>query len=139
MTERALSEIDVAAGGLLLRRDGDDVRIAVVHRHRFDDWALPKGHAEADEGLREAALREVREETGCSAKLGRMLEPVSYLAAGVPKLVVFFEMELVSEGGPLDPDEVTEVHWLSPTEAHARLSYPSERTLVRAALGPIDE
>lgn len=135
----ALREIDLAAGGLLLRDgDGGERELAIVHRHRHDDWALPKGHPEPDESLAQAAVREVREETGCEGAIVRMLEPVSYLAAGVPKLVVFFEMELVREGGVLDPDEVEALHWMTPRRALGALSYPADRQLVSGVFGLAD-
>ena len=49
-----------AAGGIV-ERDG---LIAVVHRPRYDDWSLPKGKLDRGESWEDAALREVREETG---------------------------------------------------------------------------
>lgn len=128
--ERALSEIDLAAGGLLTRGAGTALEVAVVRRSRHDDWVLPKGHPEAGEDLRAAALREVREETGCEARILRLLPPLSYLVGETPKLVVFFEMTCTSEGGALDPNEVSELRWLPPAEAAARLTHTSERALL---------
>jgi len=134
---RALSEIDLAAGGVLLRDAGEGAPalIAVVQRSRHDDLTLPKGHPERDESLADAALREVREETGCDAEIVRMLEPCSYLSAGVPKLVVFFEMRLLAEGGALDPHEVEALHWLTPQQAVDALSYPTDRALLASVFG----
>ena len=51
-------EVD-AAGGLVSNRRGDYLLI-----QRSGLWDLPKGHREADEDIRETALREVQEETG---------------------------------------------------------------------------
>ncbi len=54
-----------AAGGLVVRRGGDDtVRVVLVHRPRYDDWSFPKGKQRRGETLLAAGLREVREETG---------------------------------------------------------------------------
>lgn len=49
-----------AAGGVLY--DGD--RVLVLRSARYGDLRLPKGHIEDDESTREAALREVAEESG---------------------------------------------------------------------------
>jgi 8-oxo-dGTP pyrophosphatase MutT (NUDIX family) len=48
------------AGGVLVDRD----RVLVLRSARYDDLRLPKGHIEDGEAPREAALREVAEESG---------------------------------------------------------------------------
>src|SRR5919201_5877967 len=68
-----------AAGGVVQRPSADGAcEIAVVHRPRYDDWSFPKGKLDGGEGWEEAALREVREETGLSCRLLRELTPVGY-------------------------------------------------------------
>ena len=115
-----------AAGGVIIR----DGKVAVVHRDRYDDWSLPKGKLDAGESFEEAALREVREETGLECELGRELEPVSYVdQKGRPKLVRYWLMEVT--GGDFEAnDEVDEMRWLEPAEAVQLLSYPHDRELV---------
>ncbi|NHN58708.1 MULTISPECIES: NUDIX hydrolase [Halorussus] len=70
---------NVAAGadrwvGALVR-DGDG-RVALVSNRWSDGWVLPGGDVESDETLREAVVREVREETGVDATVERPLEVV---------------------------------------------------------------
>ena len=115
-----------AAGGVIIR----DGKVAVVHRDRYDDWSLPKGKLDAGESFEEAALREVREETGLECELGRELEPVSYVdQKGRPKLVRYWLMEVT--GGDFEAnEEVDEMRWLVPAEAARLLSYPHDRELV---------
>lgn len=115
-----------AAGGVIIR----DGKVAVVHRDRYDDWSLPKGKLDAGESFEEAALREVREETGLECELGRELEPVSYVdQKGRPKLVRYWLMEVT--GGDFEAnEEVDEMRWLAPAEAARLLSYPHDRELV---------
>ncbi len=124
--------VDRAAGGVVYdHRDGKTV-VAVVHRPRYDDWALPKGHVDAGESWEETALREVAEETGVEARIEGPPHPVAYmLDEKTVKLVVIFPMSRVADlGTPPDPAEVDEVRWLDPQEALTRLSYPAEADLV---------
>ncbi len=132
---------DFAAGGLVERRVGNRVEIAIVARHRYGsdgrgDHALPKGHLEPNESWPQAALREVEEETGCRCEIVGPPSPVAYMAAGVPKLVVFFPMRCLAEGGIQDTAEVREVEWLTPAAALSRASYPVERDLIRSTYFP---
>lgn len=128
-------EVELAAGGLLLRNQGAMVQLALVRRPRYSDIALPKGHPHPGESLEHAALREVLEETGCRAGIERMIEPVSYLVEDRAKLVVFYLMRCMECGKPRDQEEVSEVLWLPPSEAVSRMTYASERALVASTLG----
>jgi 8-oxo-dGTP diphosphatase len=123
-----MDEPEVRAAGGVVRRDG---RIAVVHRPRYDDWSLPKGKLDPGETWEEAALREVREETGLECELGAELSSASYHdRKGRSKLVRYWLMEPV--GGEFAPnDEVDELRWLTPAEAAALLTYPRDKELAQ--------
>jgi 8-oxo-dGTP pyrophosphatase MutT (NUDIX family) len=50
----------LAAGAAVWRRSpSGDVEVAVIHRPRYDDWSLPKGHVHSGELLPVTAVREV--------------------------------------------------------------------------------
>jgi len=124
---------EVRAAGGLVARDG---RVLLVHRPRYDDWSLPKGKLDEGESWEDAALREVREETGVLAQLGDELPPVHYTDnRGRPKTVRYWVMtpDEVPDFAP--NDEVDELAWLDPDVAAERLSYPHDRDLVRAWAG----
>lgn len=120
-----------AAGGLLWR-DGKDGkrRLAVVHRPHREDWSLPKGKLEVGEGWEAAALREVEEETGCKARIVSFAGVVHYVPRRTPKVVVYWNMELVKEGPLEHLEEVDEVAWLTREEALKRLDHETERELL---------
>ncbi len=125
----------VAAGGVVVRRDDAGRRtLAVIHRPKYLDWSLPKGKLEPGEGWQEAALREVEEETGFQAKVGRELSRISYRdRKGRSKLVRYWLMEPV--GGEFAPGpEVDELRWVNGDEAEELLTYEHDRALVREAL-----
>jgi 8-oxo-dGTP pyrophosphatase MutT (NUDIX family) len=130
----------LAAGGIVERREGDALRLAVIHRTRYTDrhgapgdWALPKGKLDAGESLADAARREVLEETGCRAEIVGPAFFSEYEVAGVPKVTVFFRMTFQEEIGPRDASEVRSVHWLPLDEARARLTYDKEREVLDQA------
>ncbi len=107
-------------------------RLSGAHHTR-----LPKGIVEADETPERAALREVKEETGLT---GRVLAPLgtvdySYREQGdrVAKQVHFFLMEPAgAEPGPRD-GELARVYWCPIESAAERLSFETERRVVRLA------
>lgn len=122
-----------AAGGLLWRRKSDGLEIALVHRSRYDDWALPKGKLNHGEPWVEGALREVKEETGYDARVLGFAGAVAYETSKGPKVVRFWNMTTAGEDrSEVDSSEVAEVVWLSPRRAMEQLSYRLEKVMVAA-------
>jgi 8-oxo-dGTP diphosphatase len=125
-----------AAGGVVI----SEGRVALIHRPKYDDWSLPKGKLDAGESWEEAALREVREETGVPCRLLDELPGSSYADnRGRPKTVRYWRMEPDGEPGEIDVSEVDELRWVAPAEALALLSYARDRDVVAAALRAQDQ
>ena len=125
-------KVIVAAGGVLWRAEADGSRrVAVISRSRYlNERSLPKGKLEKGESFDEAALREIEEETGCEARIVGFVGSVDYWVKKRPKVVVFFDMELVKET-PFEPnDEVDALEWVDPHEALPTLSYELERDIL---------
>jgi 8-oxo-dGTP diphosphatase len=123
-----------AAGGVVWREEEGGLRVAVIHRPRRDDWSLPKGKLDEGEGWEAAALREVREETGCTVKLGGFAGSTWYVPGRTPKVVLFWNMTLVKEGALDAGDEVDELRWLRVRAALERLDHESERQVLSRAV-----
>lgn len=123
----------LAAGAVLWRRsdDGAEPEVAVIHRPRYDDWSLPKGKVDAGENEPVTAVREVHEETGYGAHLGRRLASVSYPVEeqGIKK-VRYWAARTID--GQFTPNaEVDELKWLPVSAALKQLDYPHDRKVLR--------
>lgn len=123
----------ILAAGAVLWRPNHDLsvpEVAVIHRPRYDDWSLPKGKVDPGETEPVTAVREVREETGYSAHLGRRLTSVSYpVEQGIKK--VRYWAARVDHGAFSPNDEVDELKWLPVAEAAKQVDYPHDRKVLR--------
>ncbi|WP_328720814.1 NUDIX hydrolase [Streptomyces sp. NBC_00247] len=125
----------VAAGCVLWRRSPYDggLEVCLVHRPRYDDWSHPKGKLKRGEEPRDAAVREVLEETGHHCEPGAALPMLRYEVNGHPKEVFYWEAP--ATGGAFVPnDEVDRVAWLSPAAARDRLTRPADRVPLDAMI-----
>jgi 8-oxo-(d)GTP phosphatase len=136
---------EVLAGGAVLWRsapaDGS-LQIALVHRPRYDDWSLPKGKLDSGEHLLTCAAREVEEETGFRAVLGRPLGeqryPIEVKGEPATKVVRYWAARAL-DGGFTANEEVDELEWLSVEGATSRLTHVRDREMVeRLAERPHD-
>ncbi len=120
-----------AAGGIIWKLEGKEKKLAVVHRHKHKDWSLPKGKVDPGESWKKAALREVLEETGCVGKIKKFAGSISYTLDGIPKVVMFWHMDIKSSEPETMNGEIDEVRWLSVDEAIKILDYEDEIELLQ--------
>ena len=125
----------LAAGAVLWRpQDGTGApEIATIHRPRYDDWSLPKGKVDPGETEPVTAVREIEEETGFRAHLGRRLMTVSYPVDQGIKKVCYWAARCVSGEFSVNA-EVDELSWLPADQAMKALSYPHDRKVLRRFL-----
>ncbi len=130
---------EFSAGGVVVR-DGECVVIVPTRRAADGSavLALPKGHPDGDESASDAALREVREETGVEAELVDKLGDVRYWymrdGRRIAKVVSFFLFEY--RGGELEDHdhEVEQARWMPLEQAARELTYKGERGMAARAL-----
>lgn len=130
----------LAAGCVLWRRAerSGELEVCLVHRPRYDDWSHPKGKLKRRESARDAALREVLEETGHRCTLGAALPTVRYAVNGRPKEVAYWAAE--ATGGAFTPcAEVDRVSWLAPAAARERLTRDHDRDVLDAWLAGLPD
>lgn len=134
---------EVSAGGIVIREHRGGLEVAIIARYNRGgrlEWCLPKGHPEGREDHREAATREVEEETGIAGEILEPLGSIDYWFTvsqhRVHKTVHHYLLR--ATGGELttenDPDqEAVDVAWVRLEEVARRLSFANERRIVDLA------
>jgi nucleoside triphosphatase len=125
--------IEAAAAGLVRRKDG---KLLFAKSPKWSNkWVIPGGHIEPGESIKDAVIREVKEETQLDSKFitillsGEMINPSNYKRQAH---FVYFTCLLSTdqEEPQLDNNELVEYKWLTAEEAlHLDLSYPNESVL----------
>lgn len=127
-----------SAGGVVLH----DGKVLTIKWRTKNAIELPKGKLDPGESAEDAALREVKEETGYDVRIISALPSVSYefdLEDGIHyhKIVHFFLMELANSDAPIperEEQETFDTLWLSFDDALRLLTFEDSRELLRRAL-----
>lgn len=126
--------VERSSGGAVLAILDGVPHLAMIATREGTRWGLPKGAAYQGESSEQAALREVREETGLEAEVVVPLETIEYFfrADGtlIRKFVDFFLM--AHRGGRLAPQlsEVDDAAWVPLERAVEQSSFHSERAII---------
>ncbi|CAB4916225.1 unannotated protein [freshwater metagenome] len=142
------TELEFSAGGVVIRvvESGPECVVIIPSRRAAGGrqvLALPKGHPDGDETAEQAALREVREETGVQAEVVEPLGTVGYWyqreGRRIRKKVDFFLLRHL-EGNPDEhrDHEIDQARWMGLDEAAGALTYPGDREMVRLAASKLD-
>jgi 8-oxo-dGTP diphosphatase len=125
----------LAAGGIVLRRD-TPLRFAVVRLRKRNEWVLPKGKLDDGETPRDAAEREVLEETGHAVDVHEFIGTLVYESGGRSKVVHYWRMDAGDKPVRELMSDIREVDWLPLEAALDRLSRGYERAFLEN-VGPI--
>lgn len=151
---------EFSSGGAVYKKDGNKVLWLVTASQASTlypkiIWRLPKGwiddkgegipgrmasgETKADENsLREAAIREVKEEGGVEAKIIAKIRTEKYFfkhpeRGPILKFVTFYLMEWVKDLPEGYGMETSEILWLPIDEALKKVSYSSEKKILQEA------
>jgi len=136
MTDSAKGPAPILAAGGIVLRGNSRPRIAIVRLRREKAWVLPKGKLMPREHPRDAAKREVMEETGHDVTVHEFLGSMSYAVEGKVKIVQFWLMRAM--GPPVHElmDDVKAVKFVPLKEAIKTLSRLHEKVFL-THVGPI--
>jgi 8-oxo-dGTP diphosphatase len=136
MTDSAKSRAPILAAGGIVLRGTSRPRIAIVRMRREKAWVLPKGKLLPREHPRDAAKREVLEETGHHVTVHNFLGSTAYAVEGGIKIVQFWRMQAVGPQVYELTDDVKAVKWLPLKQAIETLSRPHEKVFL-THVGPM--
>jgi 8-oxo-dGTP diphosphatase len=91
----------LVAVGVLVEHDGKYLLIKRKKPPAAEHWAVPGGKVEYGETLENAAIREVKEETGLDIQLGEILAIVQVFREGFHYVIIDFRGKVI--GGKLEP------------------------------------
>ena len=131
---------EVSAGGVVYRREGDLIEVVLASRRTRRGqlaWGLAKGGIEDGEDHEQAAVREVREETGYDAEIEASLGETKYFYVWedtrIRKTVHFFLMRCTGGDPDERDDEMEEIRWFPLDRALKRAAYRGERDVLQRA------
>lgn len=125
-------DFEFSAGGVV-KRESEVLLIKTKDLKGNEVWTFPKGKIERGETSKEAALREVSEETGFSCRIESELDEVKYFFRREDKLVIkkvkWFLMSPLRKKGP--PDfEVERILWSDYDTSMNLLKYETDLMLL---------
>ncbi len=143
----AINEVvrEPTAGGVVFRRSNgkpSDVEILLIADSK-GRWTIPKGHIEEGETARQAAEREIREETGLQEmKMLDFLGKINFrYRRGSSLVLMTTEIFLVKAAGKSEsvkPEKwMTSLAWLAAPEALDKIEYDDIGKLILLALKKI--
>ncbi len=127
---------EFSAGGVVYRKN-EEGKLEILLIRVKTRWSFPKGNIEKGEPKDQAALREVKEETGVDAEIVEYLGEVDYWYSmgltRIHKFVYYYLMKYA--GGDIVPqkEEIDEAKFIPFEEVEKTLSYPTDKEVFQRA------
>jgi 8-oxo-dGTP diphosphatase len=119
------------AGAIVVRAGKTGPRILLVTARRNpDNWIFPKGHVEAGETLKAAAVREALEEAGVEGQVVAAAGKMTFEFGANTYRVHYFVVRTSDAGSQR---EGRRLRWLKYKQALRRLTFEETRDLLREA------
>jgi 8-oxo-dGTP diphosphatase len=120
----------VLAAGAVVWRGDDVLLIRRGKMPRLGEWSIPGGRLEAGETLKQAAAREVLEETGCRVTVEQLCEIVEVLEEDGRHLILVDFTAAWIAGEPVGGDDALEARFVPADEALALVSWDETRRVI---------
>lgn len=120
--------------GVVCLRDGEVLLIRRGREPRLGEWSLPGGRIEPGERAMDAALRELREETGVEAEILGLVDVVDGLFPEHGRHYVLIDYVARWIGGePVAGDDAAEAAFMPVEEALRRVDWDETRRIIAMA------
>lgn len=118
------------SAGALVERDGKLLLVRSVAPGRYDFWVSPGGGVKQGESLEEAAAREVWEETGLRATIGRLLYIEEFENPECRFIKFWFAAEVAAgdvnvEHPEAHAEHIVEAAWHTLADLKGMLAFPA--------------
>ncbi|MBB5659547.1 NUDIX hydrolase [Brevundimonas halotolerans] len=125
----------VAAVGVICLRGDQVLLIRRGQPPRLGEWSLPGGRVEPGETLRDAALRELAEETGVEADLGPLVDAVDgiFPESGRHYVLIDFLARWTS-GEPVAGDDAADARFWPLDEVEQHVAWAETIRVIRLAV-----
>lgn len=102
----------VIVGGVI-EKDGKYLLVQEAKEKCYQKWNIPAGHLDFNESIKQGAIREIKEETGCDVDLTGILYIANRIMEDDIWIMIIFSTKLVNENIVYDKNEILDVKWFN--------------------------
>ncbi|WP_296166474.1 NUDIX hydrolase [uncultured Brevundimonas sp.] len=126
--------LPIPAVGVVCLRGEEVLLIRRGKPPRVGEWSLPGGRIEPGERATDAALRELAEETGVTARITGLIDVVDglFTEAGLHYVLIDYAAEWVS-GEPIAGDDALEARFVPLDQVEALIDWAETRRIIAVA------
>lgn len=123
----------VIVGGVI-EKDGKYLLVQEAKKKCYEKWNFPAGHLDFNESLKDGAIREIKEETGCDVEF----EGVCFIGNKTLEddlfIMIVFNAKLINEDIKFDKEEILDVKWFDYDEIVNKMDYMLRGSYVKTAV-----
>ncbi len=135
---------EFSAGAVVFRREKEKILFLFIYSGRNKIWGFPKGHIELGESEKEAAIREIKEETGIvdlrfidGFREEHFYQKVSkrdpHQGCIIEKQSIYFLCETTTKDIIIDNQEIVDYQWQDLERGQHLLVFDTLRSLLTKA------
>ena len=130
---------EFSSGGIVIKSQGPEIKILLI-KDPYGKWTWPKGKIDRRETSLNAAIREIKEETGLKnirmlSKIGQTNYFYKREKRLIYKTVYFYLFKLMGrESLSIQKTEIEDGRWFSKEEALSKIGYKGAKDFLKKAI-----